>query len=199
MRYPSERRVGFLIRAGLAAALVLAIAACAHPTPYGPAPAGEGGHGYRDQPLEDDRLRVTFSGNTVTPRETVENYLLFRAAEITLERGRDHFIIAARDTEKTTTYHTTYDLDGGPFGFGFGPSYGFHSSAWGCCGFRSRYYGGFAGGYGASMSWPVERYTAHADMVLGSGPKPAGDADAYDARAVIARLGPQIARRGGLK
>lgn len=178
-------------------AAALGLAACTAPTPYGPAPGADGarGHGYWEQGLEDDRIRVTFSGNTVTPRETVENYLLYRAAEITLARGRDHFVVAARGTDKTTTYHTTYDYDGGPFGFGFGPSFGFYGPGWAwCCGPYGYSYG-YVGGRGEATSRPVDSYTAHADVVLGRGPKP-DSADAYDARAVIARLGPAIARDG---
>ena len=41
--------------------------------------------------LSDNRWRVTFTGNSVTPRETVENYLLLRAAEVTLAAGHQPF------------------------------------------------------------------------------------------------------------
>lgn len=181
-------------------AAVLGLAACAAPTPYGPAPGADGarGHGYWEQGLENDRIRVTFSGNTVTPRETVENYLLYRAAEITLARGLDHFVVADRGTDKTTVYHTTYDFDG-PFGFGFGPNFGFYGPGRGwCCGPYG--YGGYSYGYfggrGEATSRPVDRYTAHADVVLGRGPKP-DSVDAYDARSVVARLAPMIARDKG--
>ena len=63
----------------LAAVLVLGVvlAACAKPTPYKPA---DNGTGYTEQKLEANRYRVTFSGNSVTDRETVDNYLLYRAA-----------------------------------------------------------------------------------------------------------------------
>ncbi|MEQ8806303.1 MAG: hypothetical protein RIE87_11705 [Rhodospirillales bacterium] len=179
-------------------AVVLGLAACAAPTPYGPASGADGarGHGYWEQGLEDNRIRVTFSGNTVTPRETVENYLLYRAAEITLARGRDHFVVATRGTDKTTAYHTSYDYDG-PFGFGFGPSFGFYGPGRGwCCGFHGYHGYSYFGGHAETTSRPVDRYTAHADVVLGRGPKPDG-ADAYDARAVIARLAPAITRDNG--
>ncbi len=39
--------------------------------------------GYSDERLADNRFRVTFSGNSATARETVENFLLLRAAEVT--------------------------------------------------------------------------------------------------------------------
>ena len=45
-------------------------------------------------------MRITFRGNTLTDRETVETYLLYRAAELTLQNGYDYFIVATRDTEE---------------------------------------------------------------------------------------------------
>jgi hypothetical protein len=38
----------------------------------------------------------------------------------------------------------------------------------------------------------VERYEASAEIVMGRGPKPADNARAFDARDVLARLGPSI-------
>ena len=69
----------------LAAALVLTagLAACATPTPYQPNVPGQGSYGgYSEFRVEPDRFRVNFQGNTLTSRETVEGYLLFRAAEL---------------------------------------------------------------------------------------------------------------------
>jgi hypothetical protein len=40
----------------------------------------------------------------------------------------------------------------------------------------------------------IERFTASAEIVLGKGPKPAGDTETFDARAVIENLGPRIQR-----
>ena len=66
------------------AAAALLIAACATSTPYGPAENGKG-YGFSDQRIESNRYRITFRGNSVTSRETVENALLYRAAELTVE------------------------------------------------------------------------------------------------------------------
>jgi hypothetical protein len=49
--------------------------------------------------IEQNRVRISFRGNTLTDRDTVENYLLYRAAEVTLSSGKDYFIVANRDTE----------------------------------------------------------------------------------------------------
>jgi hypothetical protein len=39
--------------------------------------------GYAETQINANRVRVTFAGDTSTPHETVETYLLFRAAETT--------------------------------------------------------------------------------------------------------------------
>jgi hypothetical protein len=79
------------------------LSAWATPTPYQPAVYGEG---YGEQQLERGRYRVWFAGNTVTPRATVENHLLYRAAEATVETGHRWFRIIDQDTEAETTYYT---------------------------------------------------------------------------------------------
>ena len=71
--------------------------ACATATPYQPAVSDR--YGFEEQRIESNRVRITFRGNSVTDRETVETYLLYRAAELTLQNGQDYFIVANRDTE----------------------------------------------------------------------------------------------------
>lgn len=69
---------------------ILALSACvAGPTPY--QPAGDARYGYSEQRLQSDRYRVSFSGNELTEKDTVQNYLLFRAAELTLADGYRYF------------------------------------------------------------------------------------------------------------
>jgi hypothetical protein len=153
------------------------LAACAGqvPTPYGPA---AGGYGYSEQQLEDNRYRVSFGGNDLTSAETVQNYVLYRSAEITLDRGYDYFTVVDRNLERSTTYWGS-----GPgtyVGTGFG-----------------RGAGGFIG-FGTSTARPIDSYTAYADIVLFKGEKPAGDVDAYDARDVLARLDATIAPAPGV-
>jgi len=167
------RVIAVLLSAGLAAG-------CAAPTPYQPASNGEG---YAERPLEADRYRVTFSGNSLTSRETVEDYLLLRAAEVTLARGYDHFVVVEKDTERSTSYHTM----GTGFGGHFGRSY--HDPF-----FYGRFHGPGFGGFASATTWPRDRYAAYANIVMRRGTKPADNAQAYDARAVIERLGPAVAR-----
>jgi len=154
-------------------AIVAALSGCAHPTPY---QAMDEGHGYADQALEDDRYRVTFAGNSLTSRDTVENYLLYRAAEITLARGYDHFVVVQKDVERSTSYHSTVA--------GFGGHHGFHGHGLGHP---------HGHGLGATVSArPRDRYSAHADIVMRHGEAPADDLRAHNARQVIDNLKPAI-------
>lgn len=153
----------------------LALAACGTPTPYAPAVDGLG---YAEQPLESDRYRVSFAGNSLTPRETVENYLLYRAAEVTLEQGYDHFIVVEKDTERSTTYYTTVTPVGAPYGY---------------YGHRYRHYPG-VGGVATARARPRDRYHAYANILLRMGEKPADNPEAYDARDLLARLDPSVVR-----
>ena len=66
------------------AAAALVLGACATSTPYAPM---DGRYGYAEQRIETNRYRVVFHGNSSTTRETVEAFLLYRAAELTLEMG----------------------------------------------------------------------------------------------------------------
>ena len=66
---------------------LLLLGACATATPY--QAATEELHGYENQKIERNRWQVSFGGNALTDRQTVETYLLYRAAELTLQQGFD--------------------------------------------------------------------------------------------------------------
>lgn len=151
----------------------LALTACTRPTPYQPAVDR---YGYTEQQLESDRFRVTFTGNSATPRDTVENYLIFRAAELTLAQGADHFLVTERMVEGLTDYR----YSGGPY---FYPSIGFGS--------HGGWFGGVATGLGTGYA--RTRYVSSATILLGKGDTPP-DPSAYDAREIVQRLGPLIHR-----
>ena len=164
-----------------ALALAVLLGACSTPTPY--APAAER-FGFSDSAIEQDRYRVSFSGNSATDRETVETYLLYRAAELTLEKGRSHFVIVARDLDKNERYihHDFY-----PFGFGSFGYYGHHGGYY----FRRSLFAG------PSDSVPVTRYEAIAEIVIGGPELKAEGTDAYDAEDVVSNLGSRIVRTPG--
>ncbi len=79
--------------------LALALAACAAPAAYAPRRPGET-TGYTDRELAPGRYRVTFTGNSVTTRDTVQDFLLLRAAEVTLAAGGTHFVFDDRDNKR---------------------------------------------------------------------------------------------------
>ncbi|MDF2389179.1 hypothetical protein JMG10_47655 [Nostoc ellipsosporum NOK] len=181
-----------------ALALILAgsisLSACMTATPYQPA-TGNGTavrNGYSDTQIESNRFRISFSGNSLTSRETVERYLLYRAAELTLQQGFDHFILSDRDTEKKT------DIVREPGAWGPGP-WGYWSPSW-------RFYRGprwgwrswdpfFDDPFWRDRDWDyrtVTQYEAMAEVVMGKGPKPSDNLRAFDAHEVVSRLGPSI-------
>jgi hypothetical protein len=84
----------------LAGALALGGCAAGGPTEYGPK---FGAFGYSDDARPDGAVRVRFTGNSETPRGTVEGFALYRAAEITLAAGFAEFAIMER------TFHHRID------------------------------------------------------------------------------------------
>jgi hypothetical protein len=156
----------------------LSLSACLKPTPY-KAAADDSSYGYKDERLEENRYRITFSGNHLTNRNTVENYMLYRAAELTVAQGFDYFQIVTKETETQTEYGYP---DYGPSVFVFG---GRRHGAIGW-GYGSRYY------YGPSN--PQQWFTVVANVVMRDGEKPADDTTAYDARAVLNNLSGKIVR-----
>ena len=158
------------------------VTACATATPYQSAVGSR--WGFEENQIEADRFRVSFGGNSLTDRETVENYLLYRAAELTLEQGFDHFIFAERYTDEETRRRVTgrnLFLD--------------HRSRFHYSFFHPRW--GWRGGY--DPFWDdmnhrqISRYEASAEILLGHGPKPSSEA-AFDARDVMTNLGDHIVR-----
>jgi hypothetical protein len=158
----------------------LALAGCAHPSAYLPA-EGAHGSGYSDERLADNRYRVTFTGNSSTRRETVENFLLLRAAEVTRGAGYAWFVFDDRDTEAKTTYHTDFAGFGGE-----GPGFGWYRHSWA--------YDPWDPFWGrGDVAFPTTRYEAYAEIVLLTPEQATSDAHALKADDVIARLGPAAA------
>lgn len=167
-----------LTLAAFAASMAL-LSACATPTPYGPAlTTSSYNPGYSDTKLEDGRYRITFAGNDLTRRETVENYLLYRAAELTLDAGCDWFEIVNRGTDQKT--RTVYDPMMDNFSWRF-----YRGSRWSAWGF----------GWDDMDREAIQytRYEATAEIVMHKGDKP-DTPNAYDARSVKANLESQIVR-----
>ncbi|MDB5695315.1 MAG: hypothetical protein JWN21_858 [Sphingomonas bacterium] len=186
-----------------AAGVALLLGACMTETPYKPA-TGQGFSrtGFSERQVDQNRFLVSFAGNSSTPRDTVERYLLFRAAEVTLQSGGTYFVMVDRDTDLQSRTYTT-----GGFGSGFG--YGGFGGYWGP---SWRYYGGgfgaargfgwspwYGGGFGAFNDFDVQtvqRYEASAEIVVGRGPIPRDNLRAFDARQVVDRIGPTVVLPG---
>jgi hypothetical protein len=168
-----------LASASLTAALLLS--ACATPTPYQPATGRHLTNGYSEQRIEDNRYRVTFAGNEFTTRQRVENYLLFRAAEVALQAGYDGFTMVHRETDPNMRTRITSDPFGpGPWGY-WGPSW------------RYRYGGAWRlwDPWGYDPFWAndvdvrtVTSYEASAEIVMFKGRRP-DDPRSFDARQVV--------------
>jgi hypothetical protein len=164
----------------------MALAACATATPYQPvATAHSAGYGYAEKRIETNRYTITFNGNALTERETVESYLLYRAAELTLEQGYDYFIVAQRSTDDNSRLLAF----GGPSHFGFYPSYSWYSPRYGWHPFYDPLW------RDDTSYREVTRYEATAEIVLFKGQKPAADPQAFDARQVKENLGANITRQ----
>jgi hypothetical protein len=172
------------IRTAAAGLLLTLLAACGpavQPTAYAPAPAG-GGSGYSEVWLDETRAEVRFAGNWRTDRQTVEQGLLYRAAELAAQREAPQF--AVRD--KLIEREVTETVETPPF-----PSW------W----YRDRYrWPGFYGGYGPFgprvRTWTT--YTGSMDIeVLPPGAQAPPDAIVHDTQAVLRRLAPQVLPQTG--
>lgn len=181
---------------GALAGLALALAACATPTPYQPlTPGHASAGGFREVQVEPGRFRVSVKGNSLTSRETVEQQLLYRAAELTLAQGYDGFVTADRHTDRNV--RTIVEPDpfmGGYAGWHpywrFYGAYGWRSwnSPWGDPFWNDRFWNE------RYETRSLERFEAMAEIVMFRGAKAPGDPQAFDARSVMRNLEPQIRR-----
>lgn len=194
-----------MARKGFAAALAgvaaLALTACASTGPYyQPIEAGRAWQGgYQETRLGEDRFEVSFVGNRLTSREQVETYLLYRAAELTVQQGYDWFVIEQQGMEHTIEREAWVDPRYSPW---FARDYGSWRPYW-------RYYGPTIGWrnwypYGRDPFWAdhiddrtIESFEARAMIRLGRGPHPDRKPGLFDAREVMNRLAPRIQRPKG--
>jgi hypothetical protein len=173
------------------------LASCTTATPYQADVAGQRvSGGYSEQNLSEGRYTVNFSGNSLTSRDRVEGYLLYRAAELTLRDGYDWFLIVDRLTERDVQTYVRPDPLHDPW---YGPGYGYWRPHW-----RYRYGGGSWRIWHPEWGDPfwgdtidissVERFEAHAEIIMRRGPIPPQEERAFDARRILADLGPTIER-----
>ncbi len=155
-----------------AGALSLALAACETPTYY-QAATRPGAVGYTDYQIEPGRYRINFQGGDGAPAGQIRDFVMLRAAQVTLRDGYDWFRIVDREGAIAPPRNRgSVSIGIGGFNFGRG--------------------GGFGGG--ASVSQPIgggPQIGRSIEILTGHGQPP--DAGAYDARAVDRSLGPRAA------
>lgn len=169
------------------------LTACATIPPYHPVGEGDG-YGYAEQKIESNRFRVSFSGNAATSRQAVENFLLYRAAELTTETGNTYFVIIENETEVHTSYSVTSRF----------PRYGRRAYF---IGPRSRYYNYPYYSYGFDWGLPYDddiqdvhehtRYSAEAYITVHNDLKPEAHFNVFTAREVLENLRPFIEKSSG--
>ena len=191
-----------MILGGLAAFTL--VNACASSTPY--QPAIDSRFGFDQQQIEDDRWTVSFAGNSLTDRQRVETYLLYRAAELTEQQGFDYFRVADSDTNADRRIQATPNAFYDPFYSGFACRYRYFGprgrlyprSFYRSRAFRSARFGYYdpfydSFGPGAYDYREVTRYDATAEIIMGNGEKP-DDPAFFDASQVLKNLAGTIER-----
>jgi hypothetical protein len=167
-----------MIRTFLFVALSVVLAACAtSPPPYAAATSPNGA-GYSETQIENNRYFVTYRSASPADAQLVQDYALLRAADLTLQNGREWFWVDRRTLDDQNTQRS-----GPSIGVGIGGgSYGGHGGA----------------SVGVGMNFPLGGQAQRAraatlEVRFGEGPKP-DDANAYDARStsqnIRARLTP---------
>jgi hypothetical protein len=186
-----------MLRAALAAAALAGLAGlagCASVTPYAPA-VRPGAQGFSETRLEPNRYALIFNGNASTAREQVENGALYRAAELTLAAGFDHFIVAARATDADSRtvsfgprFSSAFDYWGYDPRFGWRPFAGpYWGSAWASAPWRDPF-------RDEGDARTFTSFKARLEFVMAKGAKPADNPQAFDAAAIKQSLDNKIIR-----
>ena len=182
----------WILSLGIAAALLATTTACTTATPYQtyrPHSAGGVHGGYSEKRLASDRYLVRFHGNSLTSRERVEHYMLYRAAELTVQDGYDWFMAVDRNMEHTVRTIVEPSLSSHIYG----PNYPFWQPEW-------RYYV-----HGSGWSYwrrdsdrfdvrRIESFEASANIAMRKGTAPISEPRAIDARRVLSDFGNTIER-----
>jgi hypothetical protein len=180
-------RINLKTMAAPVAALAL-LAGCTTATPYQPLGATSVRGGFVDQQLDASHFRVSFYGNSLTSRQQVENYLLYRSAELTAQRGFNCFTIVNHGTDRNTTVQVNpYGGFGGGLYGGFSPFWRFHGP------FGWYNYDPFMGGPFMPGSYDIDtidQYQAMADIAVGN--NCAAGPSTFNAQQVMQNLRPYI-------
>jgi hypothetical protein len=150
-----------------------ALAACAtSPPPYAAASSPTAA-GYSERQIEAGRYFVTYRAGGSADAALLQDYALLRAADLTLQNGREWFWVDRRTLDDRNDYY-----DGPRVGVGIG------AGRWG---------GSSGGSVGVGMNFPLgggqgqQARSATLEIRMGEGPKP-DDPNAYDARSISQNL-----------
>ncbi len=156
--------------------LVIILSGCA--TPY---QSKRFSGGYTDSRIDANTVRVSFYGNGHTTRETVENDMLYRCAEVTLQDGYDYFVIVSGDTTPTFSTYTTPG------------TYNQHTNTnlnvYGNTGYASSSTYGY---YQPGHTFHTRKFESSVMIKMFNGKKPANLSNAYDAHEIVNYMKPQI-------
>ncbi len=85
--------------------IILGLVGCARPTGYTKSASsfltGAKGYGYSDKRINGDEFSIVVLGNPSTSKARVAEIALLRAAHLTKEQGRTHFVIIKQKTQTT--------------------------------------------------------------------------------------------------
>jgi hypothetical protein len=163
------------------------LAACASPTPFERA-SGTDETGYASSQLSTDRYRVSFEGNQATSRETVETYLLYRAAQIADRENSPYFVVSARDVDAqldVDRYRHAYTTTPGLFGYGYSYAYPYYTTS---------AYGPGYGGFAAPTTVDVDDSYEAAAIIELYDSRPMGRENVFETADVLTRLDAKVRR-----
>ncbi len=163
-----------LATSAFAALLSLTFHGCT-PTSYH---ATSKGTGYIDRKLDEDRYQVSYTANAMTSRQKVKHYLLYRAAEITLDSGNKKFVVLEQHPGRGRLEGVKYRDESKPYEFE-------HHHLW----FEDQ---NVSQEYSTTTYKPLSQYTATATFQSFSGEEPPEDGKVFDARELIELLGPSV-------
>lgn len=186
-----------------ALAALAVLGACATATPYQAATDNQ--RGYANQQIESNRWQISFAGNSLTDRQTVETYLLYRAAELTDLEGYDYFSVVQRATDEERKIIPSGFHD--PYYSSFYCDYRFYGRRGRLAGFPRSWHARRAAIHGFHSpfayrdpfwhdGWDyheVVRYEATSEIIMGKGEKP-NDPSFFNADEVLMNLSGRIVR-----
>lgn len=153
-------------------AALAAIAGCASAPAYAPA-ATQGAAGYSETQIETNRYFVTYRAAGAGDAALIQDFALLRAAELTVQAGRDWFWVDRRTLDEQDSSRS-----GPSIGVGIGGgNWGRHTGV----------------SVGVGMNFPIggqsgpRARSATLEVRFGEGVKP-DDPNAYDAHALSANL-----------